>query len=64
MYNHERILCPDNHSALSEVELMEQYGKYFGSDNWVTFSGRPSITSIKYQGDSINACLIPELKDI
>lgn len=44
MYNHERILCPDNHSALSEIELMEQYGKYFGTDNWVTFSGCPSIT--------------------
>ncbi|WP_117236154.1 acyltransferase [Vibrio maerlii] len=47
MYNHERILCPDNHSALSEVELMEQYGKHFGSDNWVTFSGCPSITLTK-----------------
>jgi len=26
---------------------MEQYGKYFGSDNWVTFSGCPSITLTK-----------------
>ncbi|MGR5307944.1 acyltransferase [Vibrio mediterranei] len=47
MYNHERILSPDNHAELSDVELMEQYGKYFGSDNWVTFSGCPSITLTK-----------------
>lgn len=47
MYSSERILCPDSHSELSEVELMEQYGKYFGSENWVTFSGCPSITLTK-----------------
>lgn len=44
MYNHERILCPDNHSELSDAELMEQYRKYFGSENLITFSGCPSIT--------------------
>ncbi|EKO3580381.1 acyltransferase [Vibrio metschnikovii] len=47
MYSSERILCPDSHCDLSEVELMEQYGKYFGSENWVTFSGCPSITLTK-----------------
>ncbi|MFA0084615.1 DapH/DapD/GlmU-related protein [Vibrio sp. 10N.261.51.F12] len=47
MYHSKRILCPDNHSELSEVALMEQYGQYFGSDNWVTFSGCPSITLTK-----------------
>lgn len=47
MYDSERILCPDNHSDLSAVDLMEQFGKYFGSENWVTFSGCPSITLTK-----------------
>ncbi|OEF24251.1 acyltransferase [Vibrio rumoiensis] len=47
MYDSERILCPDNHSELSDVELMEQYGKYFGLENWITFSGCPSITLTK-----------------
>ncbi|MDV5169161.1 acyltransferase [Photobacterium rosenbergii] len=47
MYHSERILCPDNHSELSEIQLMEQYSKYFGADNWVTFSGCPSITLTK-----------------
>lgn len=47
MYSSERILCPYSHCDLSEVELMEQYGKYFGSENWVTFSGCPSITLTK-----------------
>ncbi|KLN66163.1 DapH/DapD/GlmU-related protein [Vibrio sp. VPAP30] len=47
MYHSERILCPDNHSEFSEVELMEQYGQYFGADEWVTFSGCPSITLTK-----------------
>lgn len=47
MYHSKRILFPDTHSELSEVELMEQYGKYFGSENWVTFSGCPSITLTK-----------------
>ncbi|WP_394152003.1 DapH/DapD/GlmU-related protein [Vibrio maritimus] len=44
MYKSQRILSPDSHSELSEVELMNQYGKYFGSEHWVTFSGCPSIT--------------------
>lgn len=47
MYHSERILYPDNHSELSESELMEQYGRYFGSNNWVTFSGCPLITLTK-----------------
>lgn len=44
MYKSQRILSPDSHSELSEVELMNQYGRYFGLEHWVTFSGCPSIT--------------------
>ncbi|WP_417880670.1 DapH/DapD/GlmU-related protein [Vibrio sp.] len=47
MYQSERILCPNSHSELSEAELMDQYGRYFGLENWVTFSGCPSITLTK-----------------
>lgn len=47
MYHSKRILCPDCHDDLSDVELMEKYSEYFGNGDWVTFSGCPSITLTK-----------------
>ncbi|GAL12505.1 chloramphenicol acetyltransferase [Vibrio astriarenae] len=47
MYKSQRILCPNAHSEFSEIEIMAQYGKFFGSENWITFSGCPSITLTK-----------------
>ncbi|ERB67177.1 acyltransferase [Vibrio coralliilyticus OCN008] len=52
MYHSERILCPDKHSGLSGAELMQQFGEYCGVDNWVTFSGCPSVTLTKVGTDS------------
>lgn len=62
MYHSKRILCPNSHSELSEVELMEQYGKYFGSESWVTFSGCPSITLTKVGSNSFEG--LPSGNDV
>ncbi|CEO42085.1 maltose acetyltransferase [Photobacterium kishitanii] len=44
MYQSQRILCPVTDTTLSDVQITERYGCYFGIEPWVSFSGCPSIT--------------------
>lgn len=62
MYRSERILCPIANSELSEIELMEQYGRFFGEEPWVTFSGCPAIT-LTQAGES-NSGSLPKGKEV
>ncbi|PFG56466.1 succinyltransferase-like protein [Vibrio sp. ES.051] len=44
LYQSNRILCPIDGSDLTDEEVMNRYGQYFGMEPWVSFSGCPAIT--------------------
>ncbi|MFS1492397.1 DapH/DapD/GlmU-related protein [Vibrio splendidus] len=43
MYQSKRILCPMSDAMLTDEQIMDRYGQYFGIDPWVSFSGCPVV---------------------
>lgn len=64
MYQSRRVLCPMKDTALSDVQIMEQYSQYFGSEPWVSFSGCPAITMTRILGSKSTSELFVDSKSI
>ncbi|MEZ9722430.1 DapH/DapD/GlmU-related protein [Vibrio splendidus] len=63
-YQSKRILCPMSDVMLTDEQIMDRYGQYFGIEPWVSFSGCPVVNLTRISEDtsisilsSVNQCI-------